>query len=292
MPAKANLTKAANITANVREIDFVSSFAQSWKNLQQIWGIMRPIKKDPGSILKAYTASVTLQSGSVGEGEEIPYSLASVVEAAKTDLSLLKYAKAVSIEAVNKYGAEIAVERTDKAFLDQLQSKVMNDFYTFLATGTLTATKSTFQAAFAHAVGAVKNKWDAMDREAGGVTAFCNIMDAYAYLGAASLSVQTAFGIDYVKNFMGADTVILTSKVASGKVIATPTSNIVAYYIDPGDSQFAELGLNYTVDGELPLIGFSTQGNYQTAVGECFALMGFVLWAEYLDGIAVVTVNP
>ena len=292
MAAKANLTKMANITANVRELDFVSSFAQSWKSLQDIWGIMRPIKKEPGTILKSYTASVTLQSGSVAEGDEIPYSLASVVEAAKTDLTLQKYAKAVSIEAVNKYGAEIAVERTDKAFLDQLQSNVMTSFYTFLATGTLTATKSTFQAAVAYAIGAVKNKWDAMNKEAGPVTVFMNIMDAYNYLGAASLSVQTAFGIDYMKNFMGADTVILTSKVQSGKVIATPTNNIVAYYADPGDAQFAELGLNYTVDGELPLIGFSTQGNYSHAVGECYALMGFVLWAEYLDGIAVVTVNP
>ena len=47
----------------------------------------------------------------------------------------------------------------------------------------------------------------------------------------------------------------------------------------------------YTVDGELPLIGFSAQGRYDRAVGEVFALMGMALWAEYIDGIAVTTIG-
>ena len=77
--------------------------------------------------------------------------------------------------------------------------------------------------------------------------------------------------------------------IARGTVIATPVENIDLYYIDPGDSEFARLGLQYTTDGETNLIGFHAQGNYGTAVGESFALMGMALWAEYLDGIAVVT---
>ena len=65
--------------------------------------------------------------------------------------------------------------------------------------------------------------------------------------------------------------------------------NIDLYYIDPGDSEFAKLGLDYTTQGETNLIGFHAQGNYSTAVGESYALMGMALWAEYLDGIAKVT---
>ena len=68
--AKANLTKAANIQVTVREKDFVSQFAKNWEALQEIWGIMNPIKKEPGSKLVSYTASVTLANGAVGEGEE------------------------------------------------------------------------------------------------------------------------------------------------------------------------------------------------------------------------------
>ena len=54
---------------------------------------------------------------------------------------------------------------------------------------------------------------------------------------------------------------------------------------------FARLGLDYTVAGETNLIGFHANGNYNTAVGEMFALMGMTLWAEYLDGIGVADVG-
>ena len=74
-------------------------------------------------------------------------------------------------------------------------------------------------------------------------------------------------------------------------MIAVPVENIDLYYIDPSDSEFGQLGLDYTVQGETNLIGFHANGNYSTAVGESFALMGMALWAEYLDGIAVITVN-
>ena len=91
---------------------------------------------------------------------------------------------------------------------------------------------------------------------------------------------------------MGYDTVILLSdnEIARNKVIATPVENIALYYVDPGDSDFARAGLTYTTDGETNLIGFHAQGNYSTAVSESFAVMGMVLFAEYLDGIAVATV--
>lgn len=67
--------------------------------------------------------------------------------------------------------------------------------------------------------------------------------------------------------------------------------NIHLYYIDPGDSDFARLGLNYTVKGETNLIGVHVEGDYSRATGDMYALMGMKLWAEYLDGIAVITVS-
>ena len=81
------------------------------------------------------------------------------------------------------------------------------------------------------------------------------------------------------------------SGIARNTVLATPVENIDLYYIDPGDSEFARLGLNYTTQGETNLIGFHAQGNYSTAVGESYAIMGMKLWAEYLDGIAKITVS-
>ena len=280
-------------SVTAREIDFVTRFGDNWKALMDIFGIMRPIRKEPGTQLVSYTADVTLESGAVDPGEVIPYSKYALTEAAKDDVTIEKYAKAVTVEEVSKYGAVNAVQKSDKAFLNKLQGVVLGKFYTFLNTGSLTGTASTWQAALAKAKGEVLNKWASMQKDVTEVVGFANILDAYDYLGAAGITVQTQFGINYIKDFMGYSTLFLlpAAQIARNVVIATPVENIDLYYIDPADSDFAQLGLRYTVDGETPLIGFHAQGNYGTAVGESFAIMGMALWAEYLNGIAKITVN-
>lgn len=294
--AKANLTVQDDISVSIREIDFVTRFGKNWDSLREILGIMRPIKKAPGTKLVSYEASMksaALQGGAnVGEGDEIPYTEFEVNPVTYDDIDLEKYAKAVSIEAVNKYGAEVAVQRTDDAFLNELTANVLDRFYTFLQTGTLTSTEATFQMGVAMAVGKVIDKFKKMRRDTSNIVVFVNTLDAYRYLGAAELTLQTQNGLQYIKNFLGAGTMILTSEIEEGKIIATPVDNIVLYYIDAGDADFKKLGLNYTVEGETNLIGFHANGRYETAVGESFALMGMKLWAEYLDAIAVITVDP
>lgn len=286
-------------SVTAREVDFVTRFNDNWDALRNIMGIMRPIRKAPGTSLISYTADVALEDGDVGAGEVIPYSKATITQATKDDLSIKKYAKAVPIEDVDKYGAEIAVEKSDDAFLTKLQNVVLGNFYAFLNTGSLTGTAATWQAALAKAQGEVLNKFAGMAKDVTSVVGFANILDAYDYLGAADISVQTQFGLNYVKDFMGYSTLFLLPTTVSGNnaiarntVIATPVENIDLYYADPGDSEFARLGLNYTVQGETNLIGFHAQGNYSTAVGESYAIMGMKLWAEYLDGIAKITVTP
>lgn len=276
-----------------REVDFVTRFNDNWDALRQIMGIMRPIRKTNGTSLISYTADVALEDGDVDPGNVIPYSKATITQVAKGDLSVKKYAKAVPIEDVTKYGAEIAIEKSDDAFLTKLQNVVLGNFYTFLNTGTLTGQAATWQAALAKAQGEVLNKFASIQKDVTSVVGFANILDAYDYLGNAEITVQTQFGLSYIKNFLGYSTLFLlpADKIARNKVIATPVENIDLYYIDPGDSDFARLGLVYTTQGETNLIGFHAQGNYSTAVGESYALMGMALWAEYLDGIAVISVN-
>lgn len=280
-----------NIVA--REIDFVNRFTDNWDALRKILGIMRPIRKAPGTQLVSYTAKVELEDGNVPAGAVIPYSKATVTKAAYADLEIEKYAKAVPIEDVQKYGAEIAIQKSDDAFLNELQNDVLTRFYAFLNTGSLTSTETTWQRALAMAKGNVLDKFNRMRKTVTNVVGFANVLDFYDYLGDASISVQTQFGLTYVENFLGYSTLFLMSEpdIARGKVIAVPIENIDLYYVDPSDSDFARLGLKYTVQGETNLIGFHVNGNYSTAVGETFAIMGMTLWAEYLDGIAVVTVS-
>lgn len=293
MAAKANLIMTNDIQVKAREIDFVTRFERNWEHLREILGIMRPIKKTPGAVLKSKYVEGTLQNGNVGEGEEIPYSKFVVKEKPYAEMTIEKYAKAVSIEAIKDHGYENAVQMTDDEFLFQLQNNVTERFYNYLKTGTLSFTEITFQMALAMAKGRVENKFKQMHRNVTGVVGFVNILDVYEYIGAAEISIQNKFGFQYVKDFLGFNTIFLLSdsEIPRGTVIATPVENIVLYYVDPNESDFAKAGLVYTVSGETNLIGFHTQGNYHTAVSEAFAIMGLTLFAEYIDAIAVGTIN-
>lgn len=280
-----------------REIDFVTRFDKNWDALRTILGIFKPIRKEPGTSLVTYEAQMkdeTLQGGaSVGEGEAIPFTQFKVVESKREDIVVEKYAKSLSLESVSKWGAAVAIEKTDDAFMVELQNKVLKDFYTFLKTGTLKGTQKKWQKALAIAKGAVLNKFAGMNRNVTEVVGFANVMDFYDWLGDKEITVQTMFGLQYIKDFFGFSTLFLLPDdyIPAKTVIATPVENIDLYYIDPGDSDFKKLGLDYTTSGETNLIGFHAGGNYTNATGETYAIMGMKLWAEYLDGVCVVTVE-
>ena len=118
-----------------REIDFVTRFDKNWDALRTILGIFKPIRKEPGTSLVTYEAQMkdeALQGGaSVGEGEAIPFTQFKVVESKREDIVVEKYAKSLSLESVSKWGATVAIEKTDDAFMVELQNKVLKDFYTF-----------------------------------------------------------------------------------------------------------------------------------------------------------------
>ena len=293
MAAPTNLIKTADIAVTAREIDFVTRFAKNWEHLREILGIMRPIRKQPGTILKSKYAEGTLQSGQVGEGETIPYSHFAVKEKPYAEITVEKYAKAVSLESIKDHGYENAVQMTDDEFLFQLQSEVTGRFYKYLNSGTLASSETTYQMALAMAKGRVENKFKEMHRTATQTVGFSNILDVYEYLGAANITVQNQFGFNYVKDFMGYGTLFLLAEteIPRGRVIATPVENINLYYVDPGDSDFARAGLVYTTEGETNLLGFHTEGKYDNATSVAYAIMGMTLFAEYIDAIAVIDVD-
>jgi len=278
-----------NITA--REMDFVTQFEKNWDSLREVMGIARPVKKEDGSILRTFTASVELEDGKVPAGAVIPYSKATVTEATKGEITLEKYAKAVTIEDVTRYGAEVAVQKTDDAFKNELQTNVLDRFYDFLKEDEHALGKKygSFQMAVSMAIGLVRDKFKKMRKDISSIVVFVNTLDVYEYLGAANVSMQTLNGLEYLKNFLGATTMIVSSEIDRGTVIAVPSSNMVLYYIDPSSADIKKLGLNYVVSGETNLIGFHANGNYSTAVGESFATMGLQLWYEYADGVAINT---
>ena len=228
-----NTTTTTQITTEVKELDFVTRFEQTWEALREILGIMRPVRKTPGTKLVASKAEIVLQDGNVAEGDEVPLSQAKVTPVVYEDLTLEKFRKRVTAEAVAKFGAKVAVQKTDDALLNELQGNVMDRFYAFALTGTLTSEEDTFQMALSMAVTMAKDKFKKMHLNYSNVVAFVNTLDAGRYLGAAQITTQTQNGIEYVKNFLGADVVIISSEIPSFLLIAkallvpgTPSNNL------------------------------------------------------------------
>lgn len=290
MAVTPNTTTTANITLEVKELDFISRFSDTWESLREIMGIMAPVRKTPGTKLVASRAEVTLESGDVAEGDEVPLSQVNITPVSYEDIELKKYRTRVTAEAVAKFGAAVAVQKSDDAFLNELTGKVLDEFYAFAQTGTLTKSYDSFQMAVAMSVALVKDKFKKMRKNYSNIVVFANTLDVGKYLGAADISIQTENGVEYLKNFLGATTLIISSEIEEGKVIAIPADNIVMYYIDPSDGDFAELGLDYTIGNEeTNLIGVHKEGVYGRVSGDTHALMGIKLFAEFIDAIAVVS---
>lgn len=289
--APENMTGQGNIAVRAREIDFVTSFGKNIQALLDVLSITKMIRKENGTVLKTKEVTGELQPGDIGEGKEIPYSQYSVTEKTFDTIKIEKYRKGVSLEAIAEKGYDVAINDTDEEFKSDLQNKVSDKFYEQLKAGSLTGNETTWQMAVAMAIGRVKDKFKKMHRTATGVAVWVNTLDVYKYVGAADITLQTAFGFEYMKNFLGADVVFISSEINEGTVIATPLNNIVAYYVDPGDSEFTKAGLSYTTDPTTGFIGFHAQGTYERAISDLFAIMGIRLFCEYLDAIAYISVG-
>lgn len=292
MAVTPNTTVTSDFNIDARVIDFVERFNMNWDALREIMGVMRPIRKAPGTRLRSYEVTVTRGEGQPAEGDEVALSKAEVTEVKHKDLAIQADRMRITAQDVDKFGADIAVQRTYDAFLNKIEGDVLDEFYEFALTGTLTGTEDTFQMAVAMAVAKVKDTFKKRRLSYGSIVVFANTLDVGRYLGSAPITVQTQNGVEYLKNFLGAETMIISSEIPEGKVVAIPAENIILYYIDPEDSDFKQLGLDYyTGNSETRLIGAHQEGVYGRVSGDTHIVYGFTLWAEYLDGIAVYTIG-
>ena len=286
MAAETNLIKKEDLV-RAREIEFVTLFGESIKKLVEALGVTRKIPKQAGYTLKAYKATGTLQPGTVAEGDLIPLSKYQTQAVSYAEIVLKKWRKATSAEAIIEKGYDQAVQMTTDRMLKDVQKGIRTDFFTFLATGTGTATGATFQAALAQAWGKLQVLFEDDSIEA---IYFMNPLDVADYLATAQISTQTAFGMTYVENFLGLGTVIFDSKVPEGKIYATAKDNIVLYYVPVNG---ADLGnaFSFTSD-QTGLIGIHEEADYKHMTAEDTVMSGIVLFAERLDGIVKSTITP
>lgn len=285
MAAEENLIKSEDLV-RIREVEFAFMFSESIKKLVEALGITRKIPKQAGTVLKAYKATGVLQDGNVPEGDLIPLSKYQTKPINFEEITLKKWRKATSAEAIVEKGYDQAVTMTTDQMIKDVQKGVRKTFFDFLATGTGVAAGATFQATLAQAWGQLQVLFEDDEIEA---VYFMNPLDVADYLATANISLQTAFGMTYVKDFLGLGTVIFNSSVPKGKIYATARDNLVLYYIPVNGADLNE-AFSFTSD-ELGLIGIHEQPDYDNMTAKDTVVSGIVLFAERIDGVVVGTIG-
>jgi len=287
MAAATNtITTTVMTNAQIREVDFTLRFTDSIKKLVEALGVTRKVPMQAGTTLKTYTASGTLSTTNPGEGETIPLSQYAVTANSWGDITLKKWRKATTAEAIIKYGYEQAVDMTTERMLKDVQKTIRSDFFTVCATGTGTATGAGLQAALANAWGKLQVLFEDSEIES---VFFVNPLDVADYLGGANITVQTAFGMSYVENFLGLGTLILNSSVTKGSFYATAKENLVLYYIPVNGEDMGD-AFAFTSD-ETGYIGIHEDADYSNMTATDTVVSGLVIFPENLAGIVKGTIT-
>lgn len=283
MAAETNTIMASNL-AKVRSLDFGLQFTGSLKSFNDAIGVTRKLKVVDGTALKVIKVTGELQNGVVAEGELIPLSKYVTEDVTVGEIVLKKWRKATTAEAILKKGYDQAVGDTTDEMVKDIRKGIRADLISGLATGTGTASGAGLQAAVADAWGKLQTLWE---DDAVNTVYFLNPQDVSAYLGSAQITMQNAFGMNYIENFLGMGTVVLNSGVPKGKFYATAKNNVVMYYVDVTDPALAQFEL--TAD-ETGYIGISEYPDKDSARVVDLVMSGVTYFPERVDGIVVGTI--
>lgn len=285
MAAETNLITKADL-ARVREIEVTMNFTESIKKLMEALSITRKIAKQAGTVLKTYKATGTLASGVVAEGDLIPLSKYTTQAVTYKEITLNKWRKSTSAEAIVERGYDQAVEMTNDRMLKDVQKGIRKNFFDFLATGTGDASGASLQPALADAWGQLQVLFEDDEIES---VYFVNPLDVADYLGTATITTQTAFGMTYIENFLGLGTVFMNSSVPEGTFYATAKENLILYYIPVNGADLDEV-FNFTAD-DTGYIGIHEDAVYNRMTCDTVVINGMELMAERIDGVVVGTLG-
>lgn len=284
--AETNLTTTADLVA--QSVDFVDQFSEGIQTLLSALGVVRLHPMTTGSQIKIYKSEVTKVDGNVAEGEIIPLSKVTRKLANTLTLGFKKYRKVTTIEAIQAAGGVTpAIVDTDNKLLREVQKDVKKDLFDYITksdANKTTASGDDFQKAMAAALGQLSVKWEDYDTQ---TVAFANPLDLFGWLGNQTISVQSAFGLQYIQNFLGFNTIILSAAVPQGTIATTVADNINYYYAPI--SSVGQL-FNMTSD-ETGLIGVTHDAVNNSLSYETVVTMANVLTTERLDGIVLSTIG-
>jgi len=297
MAAYNDIIKKTDVVTALDQ-EFIANFRGEYDRFAEILGLF-PVEVVPaGTALYKYSISgsllnTTTVDGSSGsayvEGDFVARSKYALSKSSVGSMEFKPYAKQTTAQAILKGGFENAVLRTDRKMIQQLRAAILSDFFTALSSnGTGSASGNGLQAALAKADAALGDTMETNGDEPGRIVHFVNRQDAADYLGAAEITTQTAFGLTYLANFLGVQDVILTNKVSSGTLIATPVENIHIYGMD--FAALGDAGLAYESE-DLGLVGVHHASDYDYASAETYVVRGATFLPEITDYIVKATIS-
>ena len=221
------------------------------------------------------------------EGDFIARSKYAVSKTSIGEVEFYPYAKQTTAQAILKAGFEKSVLRTDRKAQQQLRAAIINDFFALLGNGTSIASPASgstwnLQQTLAYVSAKLGDVMETANEEPEDVVHFINRQDAAAYLGNSTITTQDAFGLTYLESFLGTPNVMLTNRVASGTVFATPVENIHVYGLDFGSLGAA--GLQYTTN-DSGLVGVHHKPDYDYGSVETYLVRGAKFIPEVTDFI-------
>lgn len=287
-----NTILSTDVAAKQADVEFVRAFEDDVRKLVEILGVFNPIRRAPNTALKYYETSGTLESGAVGEAEDIPLSKYTREGEHIASLDWRKWAKETTLEAISANSYAEAVQETDAQFIKDIEKGIRKELFDFLKTGTGKAvggeaaiTGTTLQSVLANIWGNMEVQFENTDASP---LYFINPLDIADYLGTATITNTgtVAFGMTYLENFLGMYPTILASDVEKGTIICTPRENLHLYYADAASAT----GFNFESQDQTGYIGIHHEPTYKNMTFQTYAVSALKPFCDYLDKIYVATI--
>ena len=263
-------------------IDHNNRLVEGIKTLQAVLGITEMVPLPAGTQIKVYKVTQLNTPSQVGEGEDIPLTEIKRELAGTIDLSLKKYRKATTAEAIQKSGRDVAINTTDEKLLKSVQKDIRDAFFSCVqpVSGATAATAgATTQAALANIWAKAAVKFDDEDVE---MVYFVHPNDVASYLATAAITVQNKFGFKYVEDFLGLGSAFVSPSVAEGKPFGVPKENLNGAFAPIGGDVAAEFGLT---GDETGLVGSTHSANKVNASIETLIMSNVAFYVEDVSAI-------
>lgn len=281
MPAETNVILTTDLAPAI-SIDLASNFSKNINSLREVLGITTMQAVPVGTTAKQYKLTAGTLNPQTEEGDIIPLTEVTRALANEITITLTPYRKSTTAQAIQANGREMAINDTDAVLISKIQNAIKTAFYSALDTTGVdtTVTGEGLQAALANAWGAIERYYE--DYDASPVH-FVSVADVADYLGKAQISLQTAFGMTYIENFLGLGTLFVTPSLTKGTFFSTAKENLRALYVPATAGDVGQaFGLN---SDETGLIGFTHQAQTDRATIDTLIMTGVTFFPEMVDGV-------